>query len=255
MAHDPALLTDHSLQTQACSFYFALTRNCSVSTYTDPRADPALGGKLLYAGELDAPGRAMVIAGNVAGCATISATADSAAQKQSIRDGVVDFLVTSLDEALRILKNEIRQNKSAAVCVAAAPALIELEMIERGVQPDLVFAGFPDHRRAMPQFGASSQEVHFSALDAGLEFVSWRVAQASARWMPKLDAIVLECLPVHSWESRWIRLSPRYMGRSASGERVLLCDDATAKKIAGSIALAVERGEIGAEVSVSRSGS
>jgi urocanate hydratase len=253
LAHDPASENNVSLQTQACSFYFALTRSCSLPAVADRSADPNLGGKLLYAGELDAPGRVMVIAGNVAGCATISATADAAAQKQSIRDGVVDFLINSLDEALRILKNEIRQHKSVAVCVGAAPQSIELEMMERGVRPDLVFAGSPDHSRSIPQFGADSHEVDFSKLEAGLKFLSWRIAQAPARWMPKLDAIVLECLPVHSWESRWIRLSPRYMGRSASGERVLYCDDATADQIAGNIASAVKRGDIGVEVSVSLS--
>ena len=42
----------------------------------------------------------MVIAGNVSGCATLAATADLAVQKLVIRDGVVDFVITSLDEAL-----------------------------------------------------------------------------------------------------------------------------------------------------------
>ena len=34
-----------------------------------------------------------------------------------MRDGVIDFLVTSLDEALRILKNEMRKRTAVAVCV------------------------------------------------------------------------------------------------------------------------------------------
>ena len=56
-------------------------------------------------------------AANIAGAASLSATADVATQKQAIRDGVVDFLVTSLDEAARILKNEIRKRQPVAVCV------------------------------------------------------------------------------------------------------------------------------------------
>jgi hypothetical protein len=49
-----------------------------------------------------------------------------------------DFLVTSLDEALRILKNEIRKREAVAVCVAAAPRPWRCEMLERGVLPDLL---------------------------------------------------------------------------------------------------------------------
>ena len=54
--------------------------------------DPAFGGKLLYAGELDEEGRAITISANVAGCATLAATADPADQKRAVREGTVDFL-------------------------------------------------------------------------------------------------------------------------------------------------------------------
>ena len=68
-------------------------------------------------------GRALVVAANIAGAATLAATADRAAQKQALRDGVADFLVTSLDEALRILKNQLRKRETVAVCVALRPAV------------------------------------------------------------------------------------------------------------------------------------
>ena len=64
-----------------------------------PDTEPSLGGKLLYAGELDAEARALLVAANIAGAASLAASADAAARKQAMRDGVVDFLVTSLDEA------------------------------------------------------------------------------------------------------------------------------------------------------------
>ena len=85
-----------------------------------PLADPVtgLGGNLFYAGELDDEGRALVVAANIAGAATLVATADRAVQKQAIRDGVADFLVSTLDEALRVLKNQLRKRETVAVCVA-----------------------------------------------------------------------------------------------------------------------------------------
>src|SRR3569833_2716067 len=52
--------------------------------------DTQFGGKLLFAGELDEEGCSIVMAGNVAGCATLATTADPAAQKHAIRDGIID---------------------------------------------------------------------------------------------------------------------------------------------------------------------
>lgn len=188
-----------------------------------------------------------MIAGNVAGCATLAATADAAAQKQAIHGGVADFLVNSLDEALRILKNEIRTRKTVAVCVGVSADLMEREMRERGVQPDLVFAG----RRTMLQFGAGSREVRLIEPDSGRAFLTWRVAEAPARWMPKLDAIAFECFASDSWEHRWIRLSPRYLGRLALAERALFSDPGTAKETISRIGGSVRDGEIGVEVAAS----
>jgi len=107
------------LALQAECFYAALIPTAGSD------AEPNLGGKLLYAGELDQEGRALIVAANIAGAASLTATAGSAAQKQAIRGGIIDFLVTSLDEALRILKNEIRKRETVTVCVTAATAAVE----------------------------------------------------------------------------------------------------------------------------------
>ena len=97
--------------------------NLAQSALADP--ETGLNGKLFYAGELDEDGRALVVAANIAGTASLVATADRAAQKQAIRDGVADFLVNSLDEALRILKNQLRKRETVAVCLGLAPEAVE----------------------------------------------------------------------------------------------------------------------------------
>ena len=209
LASHPAPATSDTLQLEAYGLFRALVRGAASGKDGNRDAEPNLGGKLLYAGELDAHGRAMVIAGNVSGCATLAATADSAVQKLAIRDGVVDFAVTSLDEALRILKNEIRKRATVAVCVGAAPPVVEHEMIDRGVLPDLVFRGQPGEQRDVPDFGSGSCEVQLTVPDDGLAFMTWGVAQAPARWMTKLDAIAVDCLSADWRARRWIRLSPR----------------------------------------------
>ncbi len=197
--------------------------------------EPGLGGKLLYAGELDAEGRALLVAANIAGTASLAATADGIAQKQAIRDGVADFLVTSLDEALRILKNEVRKHETVAVCIAADPEVVEREMEQRGVVADL------------PRLVKG---------DAGSGvLLTWRVESAPAQWLPKVDAIILDCLGSdQSFEARlarrWLRLAPRYLGRMAQGWRVLRCERELAEQIVASVRSAIDRGDIGAEVSL-----
>jgi urocanate hydratase len=261
LASEPASATSDRLQLDACALYCALVRYAASASSGGYEREQTLGGKLLYAGELDSRGRAMVIAGNVSGCATLAATAELTAQKLVIRDGVVDFVVTSLDEALRILKNEVRKRATVAVCVGAAPAAVELEMIERGVLPDLMFEGSAGERRDVPEFGTEfgsgsgsgfgfgSRRVEFTAPDADLAFVTWQAAQAAARWMPRLDAIAMNCLSADWRAQRWIRLSPLYCGRSAQARRVVYCALDAARQIISRFEAHVQAGEIGTEVS------
>jgi hypothetical protein len=174
-----------------------------------------LGGKLLFVGELDDEGCRLVRAANIAGGASLSSTADVARQKQAIHDGVVDFLVTSLDEAVRILKNDIRKRQPVAVCVAAEPDSLAAEMAGRGIAPDL-------QRPSNP----ISPIRPDAAEDAVL--VAWSVSSAPARWLPRLDELALECLDFECLDfegldfgcldqdvaaaRRWIRQAPRYLG-------------------------------------------
>lgn len=184
---------------------------------------PHLGGQLFYAGELSGLARAAITAANIAGAATLAVSSDQAAAKQAMRDGIVDFLVNSLDEALRILKNEIRKRETVAVCVAAAPALVEGEMEARGVQPDLylsngvVSSGVGDSSR-----GAEGVIDSLAAAAAEDTWITLRPVQSPALWLPKLDALALAGLPPGATAARrWIERAPRYLGRIARNVRIL----------------------------------
>ena len=167
------------------------------------------GGKLLYAGQLDEDSRGLIVASNIAGAALLCATVDEHAQKRAVRDGIVDFLVTSLDEALRILKNEIRKQAPVAVCIAAAPEEIESQMSERGVKPDFLHPG----------------DALAGSLSDDTALVSWSVSRAPARWMPKLDRFALECAAeLPELTQRWLRMSPRYLGRMAQSFHLVLAE-------------------------------
>lgn len=228
----PSAALEFTLQVEG--LYAALLRS---SPGAATHEEPNLGGKLLYAGELAAAARALLVAANIAGAASLAATADADAQKQAIRDGVADFLVNSLDEALRILKNEIRKHETVAVCIAAAHQPVEREMRERGVVPDL------------------SRPIDPAPQAPGEALLYWRVASAPAQWLPKLDAIALDCLPAtpdpeSRAARRWLRLAPRYLGRLAQGVRVLHCQLNVAKEFVACVQSKVDHGEIATDVHI-----
>ncbi|HEV2487431.1 MAG TPA: hypothetical protein VGT08_18040 [Terracidiphilus sp.] len=198
------------------------------------RSEESLGGTLFYAGELDEPGRILAVAGNIAGAASLAASADAAVLRQAMHDGVIDFLVTSLDEALRILKNEIRKRQPVAVAVSVAPQAIVKEMIERGVLPNLLpqlqpFSAPPEFAAFMAQ---GAERVTAQPLPPGRKFLIWPIPAEFAQRPAEFDALLLEHLPPGDLATRrWLRLSPRYLGPQARRLRSLACDEETASKL------------------------
>lgn len=190
--------------------------------FAEMDAETGLGGKLLYAGELDEDGCRLVRAANIAGAASLSATADAAAQRMAIREGVIDFLVTTLDEALRILKNEVRKRNAVAVGVGLAPARVAVEMRERGVLSDLLRTGAPAEDVA--EFAArGARLVAPGELSAGVELCVFPDARAD------FEARAMELIPESDYAARrWLRLSPRFLGPQARRARSLACDSRTA---------------------------
>ena len=191
-----------------------------------PWLDPenGLGGRLLYAAELDDPGCRLVRAANIAGAASLAAAPSPAQQRQIIREGVADFLVTDLSEALRILKNEIRKRQPVAVAVAATPESLAAEMLSRGVQPDLLPPASAESLAAFIALGA--EPVEPAPLPPGSELLILTGPPEG------FEAQALDLIPASDYANRrWLRLSPRYLGPRARRLRFLLCDPATAAQL------------------------
>ena len=209
--------------------YAALARN------SDP--ETGLGGKLLYAGELDLDGFRLVRAANIAGAASLGATADPDRKKRAVRDGAVDFLVTSLDEALRILKNEIRKRRGVAVGVALAPESVQQEMFERGVLPDFLFPGAAFAEWA--QRGAETIEI--AQVAPGKTLLTVALPSSLRRLTPEFESLFLSGLAEDDFAARrWFRTSPRYLGEQARQYRSLPCDADVASKLLERISRAIE---------------
>ena len=196
--------------------------------------EAGLGGKLLWAGELDEGGCSLMRAANIAGAASLGCADDPAALRHANRDGVADFLVTSLDEALRILKNEVRRRQAVSVGVSVEPRTIVAEMLERGVLPDLLPPAEWEGRADLGRFlDHGARGVNVCPLHEGWRFIAWSPAPM------EFDTMAAAILPVDDQlNRRWLRLSPRYLGPAARRVRSLAC---TAEMAARLAAVQVER--------------
>jgi len=89
-------------------------------------------GQLVMAAFDGAAESGVSAAASLAGAASLVVDADSASIKDHYRDGAFDFVVNTLDEALRAIKNQIRQGQPIAIGLMAEPAAVMAEAEERG---------------------------------------------------------------------------------------------------------------------------
>src|SRR5437016_8169279 len=83
-------------------------------------------------------GGAQPLAATMAGACFLGIDVDAERIKKRLKTGYCDFMVNSLDEALRILKNSIRKKEAVSVGLAGNCADVIPELAARGVKPDLL---------------------------------------------------------------------------------------------------------------------
>ncbi|HUB02871.1 MAG TPA: urocanate hydratase [Terriglobales bacterium] len=97
-----------------------------------------LSGKLIVSGGMGGMGGAQPLAATMNGAAFLGIDVDAERIKKRLRTGYCDFLVTTLDEALRILKNAVRKKENVSVGLVGNCADVIPELAERGVVPDIL---------------------------------------------------------------------------------------------------------------------
>src|SRR6266498_3203856 len=97
-----------------------------------------LAGKLIVSGGMGGMGGAQPLAATMTGAAFLGIDVDSERIKKRLKSGYCDFMVTSLDEALRILKNAVRKKENVSVGLVGNCADLIPELAERGVVPDIL---------------------------------------------------------------------------------------------------------------------
>lgn len=151
---------------------------------------------------------------------------EKAEGRQAAQSGAVDFVVDTMSEALRILKNEVRQHRSIAVALVGVVEAHAAAMEERGVQPQFVEAVLQDcapwqvlvQRGAVPVVCEKVRQHGLTG--AALEQLSLQVdvtlGLAGRRAVDEKlagEASVARAGPARSAAQQWMRLAPRLFPR------------------------------------------
>ena len=187
----------------------------------------SLGGRLLLVDGLEREGDALLIAASIAGAASLALELRPDAVRHCVRNGIVDFAVRTLEEALRVLKNEIRKQQPIVVLLQQEAAMALPAMVERGAQPDLMrwldaapAVATLRERGALAIPGPVEILEPTEQLPPTAQQVRWSAAEGGSAALRQLDQLALEILPVEDCERQdWIARAPRYLSRALRLER------------------------------------
>jgi len=111
-------------------------------TFAGGRSAATLAGRwranLLLPGGMGGMGGAQPLAATMNGAAFLGIDVDPERIKKRLKTGYCDVMVTSLDEALRILKNAVRKGEATSIGLVGNCADVIPELAKRGVVPRFV---------------------------------------------------------------------------------------------------------------------
>ena len=175
---------------------------------------------------------------SIAGGALLAIDSEAAAMKSAMRAGYLDFVVSTLDEALRTLKNEIRQKRPLSVGLIAPVEPTLDEIVERGLQPDIELV--PPSSQYLSNSGiqklrARGMPYRILPSEDGLDGRPTRPSMLildqkrhneyffpapDATALRQIDADLLNILPAEDIvRRRWVERVPKYLREARSGGR------------------------------------
>lgn len=167
---------------------------------------------------------------SIAGGTTLAIDSDAAAMKSAMRAGYLDFVVNTLDEALRTLKNEIRQKRPLSVGLIVDVNAALNEMVERGLQPDLQIVPSGSSAFDYAQLHTLRERGMLCPSVLGIEqgnrhydcfFPAPDVAS-----LREIDLSLLSVFPIGDVvRRRWLERVPKYLREARSGGRWIWLSD------------------------------
>lgn len=154
------------------------------------------GGAFVLSLGLSAAGLALPIGSNIAGAVSLSIDQNSDHIRSVVRSGAVDFVVHSLDEAVRAMKNEVRKHAPLSVALSADPLTTVSEILARGLAPQLFSSLLAPDPRAL----AAAEKFH--SLGAELVDFAANPLQSSYIHFRQSSSILKPLLASRSWKLR-----------------------------------------------------
>lgn len=194
-------------------------------------------GKLVFACGEGASGIGLGAAVSIAGGTSLVVDPDGAGVKAVFRQGGVDFVVNTLDEALRVLKNEVRKRKPVSVALQMDEAAALGQLVERGVLPEMftAFVEMQAAQEAAEQFDSlGAAVVRFGGLqcegmdaearlegftaECGLKLESLMFANGTE--LRAADEALLKVVSEGDPRRRWFASASRFFHRERPHRRV-----------------------------------
>src|SRR4051812_31470302 len=98
----------------------------------------SLEGKLIVSGGMGGMGGAQPLAATMAGASFLGIDVNPERIKKRLKTAYCDFMVNTLDEAVRILKNAVRKKEAVSVGLVGNCAEMIPELAARGIVPDIL---------------------------------------------------------------------------------------------------------------------
>jgi urocanate hydratase len=178
----------------------------------------------------------MSVAATIAGAACLALDAGPDVCRATLRAGACDFVVNSVDEALRILKNEIRKRKPVSVAVAMPELPAVEELASRGVAPEVILvttsAAVEPVGTRFAEFGTRIVAAAGSAegiLESGKLIDEYATTHqlalheftfGTAQELREFDDRLVATLPETDLRHRWATLAPGFFYRDRPFRRV-----------------------------------
>ena len=220
----------------------------------------SLAGHLLLIDGLADQGDALLIAASIAGAASLVLETRTEAIRYCVRNGIVDFAVTTLSESLRILKNEVRKRQPIAVLLEREAADVLAEMVERGVQPEMLRWAEPEpavknYVETLRNRGARPLPPPLEAAPDPARQVCWRAGDGASSVLRQLDSIAAQILPQDDPERQnWVARAPRYLPRALRLERCVAMTDEERTAFIAAVEERAREGTLAAQVRIEAGG-